>query len=48
MQVIDAANEVVDSVDKEELIKYFALKTDLEDEEAEVCLCVNKKSLRFI
>ncbi|XP_019453181.1 PREDICTED: tripeptidyl-peptidase 2-like isoform X1 [Lupinus angustifolius] len=34
-EVIDAANEVIDSVDREELAKYLALKNDPEDEEAE-------------
>ncbi|PON90851.1 Tripeptidyl peptidase [Trema orientale] len=34
-KVIDAANEVIDSIDKDELIKFFALKTDPEDDEAE-------------
>ncbi|CAL9008689.1 unnamed protein product [Prunus brigantina] len=33
--VIDAANEVVDSVDKDELAKFFALRSDPDDEEAE-------------
>lgn len=36
MQVIDAANDVIDSVDKDELAKYFSLRSDPEDEEAEV------------
>lgn len=36
LQIIDAANEVIDSIDREELAKYFALKNDAEDEEAEV------------
>lgn len=39
MQVIAASNDVVDSIDKEELANFFALKTDPEDEEAEVCVC---------
>ncbi|KAG5004989.1 hypothetical protein JHK86_029128 [Glycine max] len=34
-EVIDAANEVIDSIDREELAKFFALKNDPEDEEAE-------------
>ncbi|XP_030500340.2 tripeptidyl-peptidase 2 [Cannabis sativa] len=34
-KVIDAANEVVDSIDKDELIKFLALKIDPEDDEAE-------------
>ncbi|XP_050154207.1 tripeptidyl-peptidase 2-like [Malus sylvestris] len=34
-EVIDAANEVVDSVDIDELAKCFALKSDPDDEEAE-------------
>ncbi|WKA07238.1 hypothetical protein VitviT2T_025087 [Vitis vinifera] len=34
-EVIDAANEVVCSIDRDELAKYFSLKSDPEDEEAE-------------
>ncbi|KAF6162219.1 hypothetical protein GIB67_008348 [Kingdonia uniflora] len=34
-EVIDAANEVVASVDKDDLAKYFSVKSDPEDEEAE-------------
>ncbi|RDY08828.1 Tripeptidyl-peptidase 2, partial [Mucuna pruriens] len=34
-EVIDAANEVIDSIDREELAKFFALKDDPEDEEEE-------------
>ncbi|PIA53523.1 hypothetical protein AQUCO_00900248v1 [Aquilegia coerulea] len=34
-EVIDAANEVVDSIDKEALAKYFSLRSDPEDEEGE-------------
>ncbi|KAJ1385009.1 Peptidase S8/S53 domain [Sesbania bispinosa] len=34
-EVIDAANEVIDSIDRDELAKFFALKNDPEDEEAE-------------
>ncbi|WVY96824.1 hypothetical protein V8G54_028975 [Vigna mungo] len=34
-EIIDAANEVIDSVDKEELAKFFALKHDPGDEEVE-------------
>ncbi|KAK7343691.1 hypothetical protein VNO77_12634 [Canavalia gladiata] len=34
-EVIDAANEVIDSIDREELAKFFALKNYPEDEEAE-------------
>ncbi|XP_061350960.1 tripeptidyl-peptidase 2 isoform X2 [Gastrolobium bilobum] len=34
-EVIDAANEVIDSIDREELAKFFALKEDPENEEAE-------------
>lgn len=40
LQVIDAANEVVGSIDRDELAKYFSLKSDPEDEEAEVCFFV--------
>lgn len=36
MQVINAANEVVDSIDTDELAKFLAIKSDPEDEEAEV------------
>ncbi|GFY84209.1 tripeptidyl peptidase ii [Actinidia rufa] len=35
LQIIDAADEVVDSVDTDELMKYFSLKNDPEDEGAE-------------
>lgn len=38
MQVIDAANEVIDSIDRDELAKFFSLKSDPDDEEAEVLL----------
>jgi len=34
--VIGAADEVIDSIDREELAKFFALKNDPEEEEAEV------------
>ncbi|XP_027923096.1 tripeptidyl-peptidase 2-like isoform X1 [Vigna unguiculata] len=34
-EVIGAADEVIDSIDKEELAKFFALKNDPEEEEAE-------------
>lgn len=34
--MIDVANDVIGSIDKEELAKYFVLKNDPEDEEAEV------------
>lgn len=37
-QVIGAANEVVDSVDRDELEKFILLKIDPEDEEEEVCI----------
>ncbi|KAG8652896.1 tripeptidyl-peptidase 2 isoform X2 [Manihot esculenta] len=33
--IIRAANEVIDSIDRDELAKYFSLKSDPEDEEAE-------------
>ena len=36
VQVIAAADEVVDSIDKEELAKYLSLNSDPEDEEAQV------------
>ncbi|KAE9618283.1 putative tripeptidyl-peptidase II [Lupinus albus] len=34
-EVIDAANEVIDSIDREELVKQFALRNDPDDEGAE-------------
>ncbi|KAK9291310.1 hypothetical protein L1049_019255 [Liquidambar formosana] len=34
-EVIDAANEIVDSIDRDELAKYLSHKSDPEDEEAE-------------
>ncbi|KAH7538028.1 hypothetical protein FEM48_Zijuj03G0155900 [Ziziphus jujuba var. spinosa] len=34
-EVISAANEVVDSIDRDELAKYFGIKSEPEDEEAE-------------
>ncbi|KAL9317577.1 hypothetical protein ACSQ67_014094 [Phaseolus vulgaris] len=34
-EIIDAADEVINSIDKEELVKYFAVKNDPGDEEAE-------------
>jgi len=34
--VIGAADEVIDSIDREELAKFFARKNDPEEEEAEV------------
>ena len=40
LQVIDAANEVIDSIDREELAKFLALKHDQEDEEAQVLILV--------
>ncbi|KAK8511926.1 hypothetical protein V6N12_074615 [Hibiscus sabdariffa] len=39
--VIDAANEVIDSIDRVELAKFFSLRSDPEDEEAEK----NKKKM---
>lgn len=41
LQVIEAANEVVDSVDQDELAKFFSQRIDPEDEETEVCIHVN-------
>jgi hypothetical protein len=38
LQILDAANEVIDSIDREELAKIFALKNDPDDEEAEVLI----------
>lgn len=40
LQIIDAADEVADSVDKDELAKYFSVKSDPEDEGGEVCIYV--------
>jgi len=37
-QVIDAANEVIDNIDKDELAKYFSMKSESEDEDAAVCI----------
>jgi hypothetical protein len=37
-QVIAAADELIDSIDKEELAKYLSLKPDPDDEEAQVDL----------
>ncbi|XAR53659.1 Tripeptidyl-peptidase II [Bertholletia excelsa] len=34
-EIINAADEVINSIDRDELAKYFALKNDPEDEEAE-------------
>ncbi|KAF3966835.1 hypothetical protein CMV_009090 [Castanea mollissima] len=42
-EVIDSANEVVDSIDREELAKFISLKSDPEDEEAEK----NKKKMEI-
>lgn len=33
-EVIDAANEVIDNIDKDELAKYFSMKSESEDEDA--------------
>jgi hypothetical protein len=38
LQILNAANEVIDSIDREELAKNFALKNDPDDEEAEVLI----------
>ncbi|XVE58530.1 hypothetical protein DITRI_Ditri04bG0176600 [Diplodiscus trichospermus] len=43
-EVIVAANEVVDSIDREELAKFLSLKSDPEDEDAEK----NKKKMETI
>lgn len=37
-QVTDAADEVVESIDRDELAKYFSLKCDAEDDAAEVSI----------
>lgn len=36
MQIIAAANEVIESIDTEQLAKSFSLKSDPDDEDAEV------------
>lgn len=36
LQIIEAADEVINSIDRDELAKFLALKNDPEDEEAEV------------
>ena len=42
LQVIETANEVIDSVDQDELAIFFSKKSDPEDEEVEVCIhCAN-------
>ncbi|RYR38956.1 hypothetical protein Ahy_A09g044311 [Arachis hypogaea] len=33
-KVIDAANEVINNIDREKLANFFALKNDIEDDEA--------------
>lgn len=38
VQVISAAKEVIDSIDTDELARYFSLKSDPDDEGAEVGL----------
>jgi hypothetical protein len=38
--VIDASNDVIDSIEGEELAKKFAQKNDSEDEDAEVLILV--------
>jgi hypothetical protein len=40
--VIDAANDVINSIDREELARFFALKNDPEDEDAEVLFLATK------
>ncbi|MQM06778.1 hypothetical protein Taro_039605 [Colocasia esculenta] len=42
-ETINAANEVIDSIDKEELARYFSVKYDPEDDEAEK----NKKKMEL-
>ena len=42
LQVIDAADEIVKSIDREDLAKFLSLKSDPEDEEAEVDICFVK------
>lgn len=38
MQIIAAANEVIESIDTEQLAKYLSLRSDPEDDGAEVSL----------
>lgn len=38
MQIVAAANEVIGSIDTEQLAKYLSLKSDPEDEGAEVSI----------
>ena len=40
MHVIDASSYLIDSIHKEELAKYFAIKSDLEDQDAKVLILV--------
>lgn len=38
VQIITSAEEVIDSIDRDELARYFSLKSDPDDEGAEVGL----------
>lgn len=40
LQIIGASDEVIDSIDRDELARYYSLKSDPEDEGAEVCFYV--------
>lgn len=46
-QVIDAADEVIDSIDRDELAKYLSQKSVPEDDEEEVCLMSNVSALNL-
>jgi len=52
LQIIEAANEVVRSVDVDELARFLLDKTEPEDDEAEVCYyityCVSYNVIFFI
>lgn len=48
LQVVDAANDVIDSIDRDELAKYFSLKRDPEDDEAEVCTYAHSPSFTLL
>lgn len=48
LQVIAAADEVIDSIDREELAKCLSLKPDPDDEEAQVMLPPFRDGLKYI
>ena len=45
--MIAAADDIIDSIDKDELAKYFCLKSEPEDEGAEVSICLLIHALSF-